>query len=105
MTDQSLALKSLLSALNTAMTRSLALYEIAPSSSHFDVIASLTEACSNAGLILKPSHRKAVQNLSHYENPYYYLIDPDTGNVRHTVGGGVPPSMAPITHGSKDEDA
>jgi hypothetical protein len=90
MVDVALARRTLFTALSSSLSKALALYELDPTSSHFDTIASLTEACSNAGLPLKKSHRMAVASIAHFENPYYYLINPDTGAVRHTIGGGIP---------------
>jgi hypothetical protein len=101
MTDLSLAQKALFSALNGALSKALKLYELENTPSHFDTIASVVEACFNAGLSLKPSHHVAVQQISHFEKPYYYYIVPETGKVLHAIGGGIPESLADPRHPNK----
>lgn len=106
MSELILARRQLYTALSTAMARALAIYAEDPTSSNFDTIASLTEACSSAGLPLKKSHREGVGSIAHYENPYYYIINPDTGAVRHTIGGGIPAiitSTSPIGNSKSNE--
>jgi len=88
--DYSIARKALFSALSKALTKSLEFYNMDPTSSNFDVVTSVVEACSHSGMVLKPSHRNAVSAISHYEKPYYYAIDHLTGNVRYAIGGGIP---------------
>jgi len=85
MSNYTIAQKNVFSALSTALNKALVLYEMNPHTGNFDLVVSLVEACAHAQLLLKPAHRKAVSAIQHYEKPYYFVIDPDSGTVSHRV--------------------
>jgi len=101
MSELTLAQKAMFSALSAALNKSLAFYAIDKSPSAFDTVASVVEACFNAGYQPKPSLFIAVQDISHYEKPYYYYIDPETGTVRYALGGGIPEKLPNPRHATK----